>query len=240
MDSAAAPKPSTKPRTKRTTTKDKSNATAKPTASSPTEPKHMSTPHTKQSPNPSPPAQPPPRKRETWQVQKTALMRKFAGTGWAPRKRLSPEALDGIRALHASDPVRFSTPALATRFEVSPEAIRRILRSRWRPTDEEHEERMRRWDRRGKAIWEAMVEKGAKPPKKWRVMGVGRVGKGEVPRWKRRKEKAEKMEKGGNLKGRDTGDQDEDVPWEDQGSLSVDMRSAEELPQRVTFGDRIV
>lgn len=112
--------------------------------------------------------------RETWQIQKQALSEKFGSTGWSPRKRLSPDALEGIRALHAQFPDKYTTPVLADQFEVSPEAIRRILKSKWRPNDEEEERRRARWDKRGENIWSQMVEMGIKPPKKWRDMGVGK------------------------------------------------------------------
>ncbi|KAL8651445.1 MAG: hypothetical protein Q9226_004706 [Calogaya cf. arnoldii] len=107
-------------------------------------------------------------KRESWRIQKDALSSKFGSAGWSPRKRLSPDALEGIRALHAQFPDKFSTPVLANRFEVSVEAIRRILKSKWRPSDEEATSRSQRWDKRGERIWGQMVALGVKPPKKWR------------------------------------------------------------------------
>ena len=113
------------------------------------------------------------REREPWQIQKQALAEKFGSSHWAPRKRLSPDAMDGIRRLHAQNPEKYSTPELAREFAVSPEAIRRILKSNWRPSEEEEEDRRRRWDNRGQAIWNKMVEIGFKPPKKWREMGIG-------------------------------------------------------------------
>ena len=112
--------------------------------------------------------------REPWQTQKNALKAKFGSSGWSPRKRLSPDALEGIRALHAQYPDRYTTPILAHQFQISPEAVRRILKSKWRANEEEEEERRQRWDKRGAAIWSKMVEIGIKPPKKWRDMGIGR------------------------------------------------------------------
>ena len=112
------------------------------------------------------------RKPEPWQAQKHALQRKFGQQGWSPRKRLSPDALEGIRALHAQYPEKFTTPVLADQFKISPEAIRRILRSKWRPDEVEETSRRRRWDKRGESIWRQMVELGVKPPKRWREMGV--------------------------------------------------------------------
>lgn len=123
------------------------------------------------------------RERESWQIQKQALSEKFGRSGWTPRKRLSPDALEGIRALHAQYPEKYTTPELAQQFAVSPEAIRRILKSKWKPNEEEEVDRRRRWDKRGEAIWSQMVEIGIKPPKKWRQMGVG---KDHVPMHKRR------------------------------------------------------
>ncbi|KAM0806329.1 hypothetical protein BDR22DRAFT_22830 [Usnea florida] len=113
-------------------------------------------------------------RQEQWQIQKRALSKKFGTTGWSPRKRLSPDTLEGIQALHAQYPHRFTTPILAEQFKVSPEAIRRILKSKWQPKDEEKERRRQRWEKRGESIWSQMVEVGIKPPKKWREMGVGK------------------------------------------------------------------
>ncbi|MCJ1313299.1 Required for respiratory growth protein 9 mitochondrial [Agyrium rufum] len=116
------------------------------------------------------------REREQWQLQKDALKSKFSETGWNPRKRLSPDALDGIRALHSQHPELYTTAALADQFQVSPEAIRRILKSKWRPDEAEETERRERWNKRGESIWGQMVELGVHPPKKWRDMGIGRPG----------------------------------------------------------------
>ncbi|KAH6688616.1 hypothetical protein F5X68DRAFT_206044 [Plectosphaerella plurivora] len=111
--------------------------------------------------------------RESWQVQKAALKEKFP-EGWRPMKRLSPDAVAGIRALHAQFPDQYTTPQLAKQFEVSAEAIRRILKSKWAPSPEEEEMRQERWFRRGKSVWSRYAELGMKPPQKWRREGVAR------------------------------------------------------------------
>lgn len=111
--------------------------------------------------------------REAWQIQKGALTEKFP-EGWTPRKRLSPDALDGIKALHAEYPEEYTTEVLAAKFEVSAEAIRRILRSKWLPTADEDIDRQERWFKRGKRIWGHMAELGKKPPQRWRKEGVVR------------------------------------------------------------------
>ena len=118
---------------------------------------------------------------------KAAMKEKLNGEAWNPRKRLSPDTMEGIRHLHQSQPDKFNTPVLAEHFQVSTEAIRRILKSKWRPSDDEYESRMQRWDKRGERIWSNLVEMGIKPPKKWREMGVGRAQNGDRPVWKSRK-----------------------------------------------------
>jgi hypothetical protein len=44
--------------------------------------------------------------------------------------------MDGLRELHKLDSAKFSTPVLAYRFKISPEAVRRILKSKWAPSSE--------------------------------------------------------------------------------------------------------
>lgn len=104
------------------------------------------------------------KKKEGWQIQKEALQRKFP-EGWNPYRKLSPDAIDGIRQLHAVAPDQFTTPVLAEQFKVSPEAIRRILKSKWRPTEQEAEDRRQRWEKRSKRIWSHMTELGLRPAK---------------------------------------------------------------------------
>ncbi|EJC99210.1 uncharacterized protein FOMMEDRAFT_34509, partial [Fomitiporia mediterranea MF3/22] len=65
------------------------------------------------------------------------LMKKRFPEGWNPPRKLSREAMEGVRALHQHDPKTFSTPVLAERFRISPEAVRRILKSKWTPSKEE-------------------------------------------------------------------------------------------------------
>ncbi|EER39371.1 mitochondrion organization and biogenesis protein [Histoplasma capsulatum H143] len=103
-----------------------------------------------------------PRELEPWQIQKRALKKKFP-EGWNPRKRLHPDTLDTIRHLHQQDPATYSTPALAQEYKVSPEAIRRILKSKWRPSPEIAAERRERWEKRHQRIWNQLSEIGVRP-----------------------------------------------------------------------------
>ncbi|KAI5863468.1 hypothetical protein GGS23DRAFT_567202 [Durotheca rogersii] len=112
-------------------------------------------------------------RRQPWFIQKEALQQKFP-EGWNPRKRLSPDAIQGIRALNAQFPDQYRTEALARKFEVSPEAIRRILRTKWTPSAEEEIDRQERWFKRGKKVWARKVLLGVKAPKRWRKEGIVR------------------------------------------------------------------
>ena len=127
-----------------------------------------------------------PKEQEPWQVRKAALAAKFGPGGWAPSKKLSPDTMNGIRALHASDPAAYTTGTLAKHFQISSEAIRRILKSKWRPSEGEIEDRRVRWEKRGVKKWEDMAKKGMRPPKKWREMGVewGMKSRSRTPRSK--------------------------------------------------------
>ena len=69
-------------------------------------------------------------KLTAWKAQKEALVKKFKGDGWQPRKKLSPDALEMIRGLHREDPERNSTENLSNKFKGSPEAVRSILKSK--------------------------------------------------------------------------------------------------------------
>ncbi|KAJ4474190.1 hypothetical protein C8R41DRAFT_740844, partial [Lentinula lateritia] len=51
--------------------------------------------------------------------------------GWNPPRKLSREAMEGLRQLYHLDKTKFTTPVLAEKFKISPEAVRRILKSRW-------------------------------------------------------------------------------------------------------------
>lgn len=53
---------------------------------------------------------------------------------WQPFKIISRDAQDGIRLLHSSDPEKWSRKMLSEQFKISQESVRRILKSKWRPT----------------------------------------------------------------------------------------------------------
>ncbi|KAF8221088.1 hypothetical protein L208DRAFT_1330192 [Tricholoma matsutake] len=63
-------------------------------------------------------------------------MRRHFPDGWSPPRKLSREAMEGLRELHHFDPEKFNTPVLSEKFKISPEGVRRILKSRWAPSRE--------------------------------------------------------------------------------------------------------
>ncbi|GAA5840830.1 hypothetical protein JCM11251_001708 [Rhodosporidiobolus azoricus] len=97
-----------------------------------------------------------------WKKHKVALQTKFPA-GWAPPKRISREAMDLLRTLARSEPGRYTTPVLAAKFKISPEAVSKILRSRFALPAEERERReAKRKEARAKGIREENAA-GMKP-----------------------------------------------------------------------------
>lgn len=96
---------------------------------------------------------------ERWKIEKANLYEKFKGAKWEPKKKLSPAALDGIRALHKSHP-EYTTNRLSQLFEVDPEAIKRVLKSNWERDAATDEARMKRWAERGEKVYQRWVNLG--------------------------------------------------------------------------------
>jgi hypothetical protein len=87
-----------------------------------------------------PPKEPTP---EYYAKYRSALSEKFPD-GWNPARKISREAMDGLRRLHQTDSERFNVPVLADQFKISPEAVRKILKSRWAPSSERSAKMMRK------------------------------------------------------------------------------------------------
>lgn len=86
-----------------------------------------------------------------WKRQKFALIEKFKGEKWDPKKKISREEMKSIRLLKETMPELNSTE-LAKHFQISPEAVRRILKSKWIPSEEESDDILERWKKRGEKI----------------------------------------------------------------------------------------
>ncbi|CCK70767.1 mitochondrial ribosome assembly protein RRG9 KNAG_0F00980 [Huiozyma naganishii CBS 8797] len=86
-----------------------------------------------------------------WQRQKLALQKKFNGAQWNPSKKLSRTELNSVRLLKSQFP-DMTASELGAQFKVSPEAIRRILKSKWTPIGDEVSDLDARWKKRGEKI----------------------------------------------------------------------------------------
>lgn len=100
------------------------------------------------------PINPTPKPPPAWLTQKVTLRQNFP-EGWKPPRRLSREATSLLRALHKSAPQQITTPILADRFKISPEAVRRILKAKFElPTQEaERRERKRKEENQKSGTW---------------------------------------------------------------------------------------
>ncbi|KAF5369082.1 hypothetical protein D9758_002902 [Tetrapyrgos nigripes] len=74
-----------------------------------------------------PPKQPTP---PQFKAHRQTIQKEFP-EGWNPPHKISRDAMDALRQLHHMDKAKFNTPVLAERFRISPEAVRRILKSKW-------------------------------------------------------------------------------------------------------------
>ncbi|KAG7191596.1 Required for respiratory growth protein 9 mitochondrial [Scheffersomyces spartinae] len=70
------------------------------------------------------------------QWQKRDIAHKHRYGEWKPTKKLSRQQMADIRSLKEDHPL-LKTVQLANHYNVSPEAVRRILRSKWVPNDAE-------------------------------------------------------------------------------------------------------
>ena len=90
-------------------------------------------------------------RRPEWAKRKEAVKKNIKGERWNPSKKLSKTEMEGVRLIKRHNP-DITSSELAAQFKVSPEAIRRILKSKWVPTEEEEERIQERWKRRGQRI----------------------------------------------------------------------------------------
>lgn len=104
-----------------------------------------------------------------WRRQKYALIEKHEGARWDPSKKLSRDQMESVRLLREAVP-NINASELAKHFEVTPEAVRRILKSKWKPlTDEEADDNHERWKKRGVRVKKLLRE-----------MRVSAMARGEI------------------------------------------------------------
>ncbi|KIM23661.1 hypothetical protein M408DRAFT_332263 [Serendipita vermifera MAFF 305830] len=74
--------------------------------------------------------------------ERRAMVKERYPERWNPSKKVSREAMEAIRELHRQDPEKYPSWVLAQRFTISPEAVRRILKSNWKMSEERLEEKV--------------------------------------------------------------------------------------------------
>ncbi|RUS32190.1 Neugrin-domain-containing protein [Jimgerdemannia flammicorona] len=121
-----------------------------------------------------------------WRRHRLAIKEMLGAETWNPTRKLSREKMENIRLLFRTDPAKNTVPHLAEKFLISPEAVRRILRSKFTPT---HAVRDRQ---------EAKLQERILATKEWKKAQKMEKNESEVPRkdmW--RTEEEEKWEKDG-------------------------------------------
>ena len=106
---------------------------------------------------------------------------------------------------------------------------------------------MKRWEYRGKSIWEGLAEVGLKPPRKWRemgvrkkVVGVGKVRWGDNRRERRMREGGREGEKGAQSGGQGRGrERDVSTAFTLKGIPAIEAVRPE-LGYQVPLADRIL
>lgn len=102
------------------------------------------------------------KEKPNWQIQKDALKKKFDGGQWNPSKKLSRQEMESIRLVKSRFPAMTASD-LASHFKISPEAVRRILKAKWTPKEDDMVNIESRWSRRGERIKEMYNERKINP-----------------------------------------------------------------------------
>lgn len=93
-----------------------------------------------------------------WKRDLYARREKMQGESWTPRRKVSRTTMEDIRHLKSENP-QLNSGSLGEIFGLSPEAVRRILKSRWTPSEDEEERIRQRWSRRGDRVRELLRQR---------------------------------------------------------------------------------
>lgn len=93
-----------------------------------------------------------------WRRQDYARKEKLNGARWLPTKKVSREAMEGIRYLKKEQP-DLKISEIASHFKIPYDAVRRILKSKWRPSADEEQRLQKKWIERGKKLQVILREK---------------------------------------------------------------------------------
>ncbi|EAU89365.1 hypothetical protein CC1G_11061 [Coprinopsis cinerea okayama7 len=124
--------------------------------------------HARKPPSTSTPAE--------WRAHREAIKKRYPN-GWAPTHKISREAMHSLRQLNKLDPEKFTTQVLAEKFSISPEAVRRILKSKWEPSKERKDKMVERERRIRKEKIMEKVEKEIMAAEPWLRPDLGEEGK---------------------------------------------------------------
>ncbi|KAJ2874590.1 Required for respiratory growth protein 9 mitochondrial [Coemansia aciculifera] len=76
-----------------------------------------------------------------WQRRKIELKLKLGSEKWEPAKKIATSSMEKIRLLNSEFPEVWTMQRLSEQFKVSQETIRRILKSKFRPSEQRTERR---------------------------------------------------------------------------------------------------
>eukprot|EP01132_Coremiostelium_polycephalum_P001513 gene1513-1905_t len=77
---------------------------------------------------------------------------------WEPKKKISREEMDELRTLHKEDPEHYDVKFLSNHYQLSIEAIKRILKSKWKPSAQKLEHLHKRKIDEQKKIYKAVMK----------------------------------------------------------------------------------
>ncbi|KAJ1643315.1 Required for respiratory growth protein 9 mitochondrial [Coemansia asiatica] len=78
---------------------------------------------------------------EGWKRRKIELKLKLGNEAWSPEKKIAVSSMEKIRLLNAEFPDVWTLKRLSEEFKVSQESIRRIIKSKYRPSADKIEKR---------------------------------------------------------------------------------------------------
>lgn len=121
-----------------------------------------------------------------WSLRKAAHAKLSAesnpdgSTHWRPTRKLSQEKMHEMRQLASEDPGRYNMKTLSEMHDISPEAVRRILKSKWQEKDETEWEGLvgagRPGDEKDDGRWMNALEVDAEEMVRSVKDGKGRLG----------------------------------------------------------------
>ncbi|ODQ79092.1 hypothetical protein BABINDRAFT_162157 [Babjeviella inositovora NRRL Y-12698] len=93
-----------------------------------------------------------------WAKRDTTIKRKIGGGPWKPTNKVSRDTMEGIRAFKTQFP-HSDNQKIGQLFKLSPESVRRILKSNWKPTGDEEIKLAARWEKRRSVLETKAIEK---------------------------------------------------------------------------------